>query len=296
MATKGVQVGGKFGRLTAVEKTGEVRHSRPVWKCQCDCGQTKAVVSSSLLRGDTKSCGCFGAEQRKAPRPHADLTGVRFGQLVVIAKNGKKGRDYAWRCLCDCGSETTVRAGALKIGHTQSCGCLTKKAVSEATSSKIAGKRFGRLVAVERIGKTDRGAAIWACRCDCGNDHVALAGVLNAGRLISCGCASIDRPGLRSAKVRHAASTHDHKRRARVKGAGGSFTPEQITDLYLKQRGRCANCGTKLGDKFHRDHKTALADGGSNAIENIELLCKPCNLRKNAKDPIAWAQLNGRLI
>lgn len=86
------------------------------------------------------------------------------------------------------------------------------------------------------------------------------------------------------------------ERRARKKNAGGRYTADQITELYLKQRGCCANCGAKLGDKFHRDHKVALADGGSNDISNMELLCKPCNLKKSKKDPIAWANQNGRLL
>ncbi len=51
--------GQKFGRLTAIrfEKRSE-RES--VWLCQCDCGNTKTTTSTSLRRGDTRSCGCAG--------------------------------------------------------------------------------------------------------------------------------------------------------------------------------------------------------------------------------------------
>lgn len=291
-----IQPGDRFGRLIALDPTGESRHGRPVWRCLCECGNSTDVVSGSLLRKEgTRSCGCLSTEVLSKPRSFINLTGKRFGLLVVTGPAGRKRNEYAWACACDCGGSSVVRSGALKFGHTQSCGCLTKKAVSDATSSKITGKRFGRLVALERIGSR-RGGALWRCACDCGNEHIALAGTLNSGQLVSCGCASIDRPGLRSKQVRASSSIHDHKRRARVRGATGSWTTEQITDLSLKQRGRCANCGTKLGDKFHRDHKVALANGGTNDIGNMELLCKPCNLAKNAKDPIVWANLNGRLI
>lgn len=77
---------------------------------------------------------------------------------------------------------------------------------------------------------------------------------------------------------------------------GGSFTAAQIADLYAKQRGCCANCGVKLGEAFHRDHKVALHLGGSNDITNIELLCQPCNNKKHAKDAVRWANENGRLL
>lgn len=38
-----------------------------------------------------------------------------------------------WKCLCDCGTETTVNASDLARGHTQSCGCLHEVARAEAS-------------------------------------------------------------------------------------------------------------------------------------------------------------------
>ena len=32
----------------------------------------------------------------------------------------------------------------------------------------IAGERFGRLVAIERVSNSNTGKAVWRCRCDCG--------------------------------------------------------------------------------------------------------------------------------
>ena len=52
----------------------------------------------------------------------------------------------------------------------------------------------------------------------------------------------------------------------------------------------------QLNGRFHRDHRTALARGGSNDIDNIELLCRSCNSRKRDKDSIQWANENGRLL
>lgn len=52
-----------------------------------------------------------------------DLTGQRFGKLVVISRESKYNRNATWRCLCDCGKETVVRGDVLKRGTTQSCGC-----------------------------------------------------------------------------------------------------------------------------------------------------------------------------
>ena len=55
-----------------------------------------------------------------------DITGQRFGKLVVLGKGESKGPGRtAWNCLCDCGNKKTIRGDALKSGRTTSCGhCL----------------------------------------------------------------------------------------------------------------------------------------------------------------------------
>lgn len=50
--------GVRFGRLTAVEDTGRCVRGR-IWRCVCDCGTEKLVVSQALRSGHTKSCGCL---------------------------------------------------------------------------------------------------------------------------------------------------------------------------------------------------------------------------------------------
>lgn len=49
-----------------------------------------------------------------------DITGKRFGRLVVIRYVG----DKAWECQCDCGKKTTGYASDMKRGFKKSCGCL----------------------------------------------------------------------------------------------------------------------------------------------------------------------------
>jgi hypothetical protein len=59
---------------------------------------------------------------------YIDLTGQRFGRLTALSYEGRsKQYDALWRCICDCGAQCQVRAGALRGGHTQSCGCLQRE-------------------------------------------------------------------------------------------------------------------------------------------------------------------------
>lgn len=59
-----------------------------------------------------------------------DLTGQRFGRLVVkdLAKTRGKDGKIRWVCLCDCGAEKTIRGCDLVMGKTTSCGCLRREA------------------------------------------------------------------------------------------------------------------------------------------------------------------------
>ena len=53
-----------------------------------------------------------------------DLTGQRFGRLIVIREAGRKNGKVAWLCRCECGNEIVVSGDHLRDEHTQSCGCL----------------------------------------------------------------------------------------------------------------------------------------------------------------------------
>lgn len=53
----------QFGRLKVIKKIGLNKQYKMVWLCQCVCGNFIKVVSSNLLNGTTKSCGCLLSEK-----------------------------------------------------------------------------------------------------------------------------------------------------------------------------------------------------------------------------------------
>ena len=71
-----------------------------------------------------------------------DLTGQRFGRLVVIKRAGSKktksGPVYAtWWCQCDCGSPLKeITSKALTSGATVSCGCYKREQSSERLKAR----------------------------------------------------------------------------------------------------------------------------------------------------------------
>ena len=75
------------------------------------------------------------------PRP-LDLTGQRFGRLVVIEKDGHKrtsggNSKVCWKCICDCGNETRVSTGDLRSGSVMSCGCYNRDKIREPKGRKL---------------------------------------------------------------------------------------------------------------------------------------------------------------
>jgi hypothetical protein len=60
-----------------------------------------------------------------------DMTGQRFGDLVVIEKAPiGKAKSARWVCRCDCGTLTTVDRSNLRVGGTVSCGCRRAKGMT----------------------------------------------------------------------------------------------------------------------------------------------------------------------
>jgi hypothetical protein len=63
----------------------------------------------------------------KQPKRVKDVTGERFGHLVVIERSKREenqnGYHARWLCRCDCGNFTIVRGTSLRRGLARSCGC-----------------------------------------------------------------------------------------------------------------------------------------------------------------------------
>jgi hypothetical protein len=61
-----------------------------------------------------------------------DLSGERFGRLLVLQKNGyNKHHQLYWLCECDCGNRKNVLGCVLSRGDTNSCGCLAKESIAK---------------------------------------------------------------------------------------------------------------------------------------------------------------------
>jgi hypothetical protein len=131
-----------------------------------------------------------------------DLTGQKFGRLNVQSFAGAQKKHFYWNCVCDCGNTKRVGGGNLKSGHTKSCGCVRDELITRVNSNKqmldLIGRRFGRLMVQEFVGKDKHKQPTWRCICDCGATTEVSSSNLKGGRTQSCGCYNKEVASLRS--------------------------------------------------------------------------------------------------
>lgn len=60
-----------------------------------------------------------------------DVIGKKFNMLTALSQEPTINYVKKFRCICDCGNYTVVEKSRLINGVIKSCGCLTKKSVSE---------------------------------------------------------------------------------------------------------------------------------------------------------------------
>lgn len=185
--TSSIAAGSRFGELAVVGAIDSRfrLHRNALWLCECSCGRKAVAKTRELLSGTKVKCGRLHGKPVNGR--FRDLAGEQFGSLLVIRESGRaKDGNAVWRCLCECGRCTDAKAGNLVNGHTTSCGCRKGKPVEE-------GERFGSLVAVERVGTSDKGQSVWRCECDCGGEREATGAELRYGNVTSCGCGETKR-------------------------------------------------------------------------------------------------------
>ena len=84
--------GQRFGRLTVKEKAPSKNGcTNAVWLCLCDCGNEVSVLSTTLRKGESTSCGCFRSEMMSKKMTTHGKSATRIARIWYGMKE---------RCTC----------------------------------------------------------------------------------------------------------------------------------------------------------------------------------------------------
>ncbi len=100
--------GMKFGKLKVLYETSRRNTTGTIYcMCICDCGNKKEVVKTSLISGNTRSCGCLIKEKLKREKIHYKHGGTHTKLYNIWWK--MKGR------CCNCNDKAYKNYGGRGI-------------------------------------------------------------------------------------------------------------------------------------------------------------------------------------
>lgn len=126
-----------------------------------------------------------------------EYIGKKYGNLTITTFDSlKKNGTPVFAVACECGNNY-LKCGLDRLisGKTKDCGC-SKRNVD------LVGKKFGRLLVVEKTNKRITHHIVWKCQCECGSEVEVSSHDLRAKK--SCGC-------IRRDKEHFAVNTKIHK-------------------------------------------------------------------------------------
>lgn len=160
--------------------------------------------------------------------------GEAYNGVKVIEDLGRINRSHIYKVVCPiCGKAFNARAE--RVGETKSCQECSKA----HRFIDISGRRFGRLVALERVGRTlapnGTRRSMWRCQCDCGKESVVKYIALTSGNTRSCGCMEEEN---RHANMQNAAA---QRRKSVSKNFCGNLEAHPLYNTWKSMLMRCNN-------------------------------------------------------
>lgn len=237
-----------------------------------------------------------------------DLTGKRFGRLLVVSKAESKvtkggNKLQRWLCKCDCGNDKEIYANHLRSRKIVSCGCYRDEGYWNRAFIDLVGKQVGRLKVIRRAANQPDGRGgnrtMWIVVCDCSPtvEHVVGGARLRGtGKHLtnSCGCFQKEQTArcARGAPYGFRYKTLMHN--ANKRGIPVVLTLAQYQNIVSKHP-NCHYCDAEIAWTAHR---TVGSSAGSNLDRknstegytkaNCVPCCPGCNESKMSRTYEEW--------
>lgn len=167
--------GEKFGMLTALGLSTKDKHRNAQWVCLCDCGATTKVRATTLLSGNTRSCGCLRKTAQTRLKDAVTYTKERKAEPKPTPKPKREPKPKP--------------APKPKQPVTLTVGDLPPMV------KDLEGGVFTRLTVTGYAGRNNHGKHMWHTLCQCGMTGLHQDTSLTSGKTKSCGCLKAESSG-----------------------------------------------------------------------------------------------------
>jgi hypothetical protein len=244
-----------------------------------------------------------------------DLTGKRFGRLVVISraetKTTKGGNKlHRWSCQCDCGNKKDIYANHLRSRRIISCGCYRDGGYWSREFIDLAGKRVGKLTVLRRAENQPDGRGgnktMWVAVCDCSPHIERIVGgsrLRGKGKHLtnSCGCFQKEQTSKAARRAPYGVRYRHLVYYANKRGIPVELTLKQYQEI-ASQQPSCHYCG--LAIKWP-EHQTGGSSAGHNidrknndlgyTVGNVVPCCAGCNESKMCRPYEEWVVIGNAI-
>jgi hypothetical protein len=115
------------------------------------------------------------------------LAGELFGNLRVVGRAGRRGKNREWICACACGGTIVVTTNALRMGRVRSCGCSAiRKPIEPRT---VDAESFA-----SRCAQADGGCIEWQGYRYRGYGFITIGGAARRAHRVAWALANGDPP------------------------------------------------------------------------------------------------------
>lgn len=221
-----------------------------------------------------------------------DLTGQKFGRLIVLKRDFSHKKDGCiyWLCKCECGKERVINRASLISGNTRSCGCLQKECAQKYVD--LTGQTFGRLTVIEKcIERTSFGHILWLCKCSCGNIKKISGQSLKSEYTQSCGCLQKETASKRTLPDYISGKNKLYKQYINKAKKKEKLFELSFDDFVIMTQQNCYYCGSKpISECRCKPNSIPYLYNGIDRIDNMKgyskdncvTCCPTCNYAKRS--------------
>lgn len=223
---------------------------------------------------------CNRTYEKRADRVQSpDYCGLPCRKIAAAQERQKRVADCVY-----CGSSFMPRIYQLSIGQGKFCSLKCSNTANIGSRNGPEAKK--KAIATYRANGHDKRPK--------GQDNPLWTGGPRAARKRRI----LSGKSAKTLAAYRAANPHRVREwtQTRRSGMTGRLLYGTVPKLLTAQRSRCIYCRKSLIAGYHVDHIMPLKLGGKHEASNIQLLCPTCNVRKSARHPVAFAQMNGMLL